>query len=156
MTSVAAAAILLGAGNSSKSPLTVRANVVADCAVQSPQSIDFGTYNPGSNSTVDATVDALQITCTKGSPGVTIGLDNGQYYSGGHRSMRSGGGSGAVYYEIYTASSRNVIWNRTQTVTYTAVNKQPAKITLYGRVLGSTTSPGPGDYSDTLTALVNF
>jgi spore coat protein U-like protein len=150
--------VLLGAGsgNSSRSAVTVKAAVAADCAVQSPQSIDFGTYTPGSNSTVDATADALQIACTKGATGVTIGLDNGQYYTAGHRSMRGSGGSGAVYYEIYTASARNVIWNRTQTVTYMPVSGQPVKLTLYGRVLGSTTSPDAGDYSDTLTALVNF
>lgn len=146
-----------GAGNTSvtsRSAVTVRANVAADCSLQSPTSIDFGTYSAGS--TIDATADALQIACTKGASGVAVGLDDGQNYSGGHRAMRGTGGSSAVYYEIYTASARNIVWNRTQTVTYMPTTRQPAKLTLYGRVLGATDSPAPGNYSDTLTALVNF
>ena len=143
-----------GSGNTSRNTMTVRVGVAADCSVQSPTAIDFGTYAAGSQ--IDATADALQISCTKGAPGVTVGLDNGQNYTGGHRAMRGVGGSSAVYYEIYTASARNIIWNRTQTVTYMPTTRQPAKLTLYGRVIGSTDSPAPGTYTDTLTALVNF
>ncbi|HET9393306.1 MAG TPA: spore coat U domain-containing protein [Candidatus Rubrimentiphilum sp.] len=149
------AVALMGADSTSKSTLTVKTAVAANCALQSPQGIDFGTYDPSSNGTVDAQVDALQIQCTKGSAGVSIALDNGQYYNGTHRTMRTAGGNGAVFYEIYTAAARSVVWNRTQTVTYVAATSQPVKITLYGRVLGATAAT-PGDYSDTLTALVNF
>lgn len=138
-----------------KTTVTIRAVVLSDCTVQAPQNIDFGTYDPSTNATVDVTTDALVVACSKGSPGVTIGLDNGLYYTGSHRSMRSLGASGAVYYEIYTTSSRQVIWNRTQTVTYTSVGRQPTTIQLFGRVVG-TQSPAPGDYSDTLMALLNF
>ena len=145
---------LLGTGNS-RSPVTIKATVVADCSLQSPQMIDFGNYDPATTTTIDVTTEALQIQCTKGSPGVTIALDNGQYYTGTHRSMRTNGGTGSVDYEIYTASTRSVIWNRTQTVTYSSVGRQFVRIPLYGRVLGAH-SPAPGDYSDTLTALVNF
>lgn len=143
------------AQSTAKSVVTIAANIAADCTMVSPQTVDFGTYDPSSNSQVDVTANALQISCTKGSPGVTIGLDNGQYYTGSHRSMRSLGGSGAVYYEIYTTSSRQIIWNRTQTVTYTSLGRQPSTVQLFGRVVGSQ-SPSPGDYSDTLTALLNF
>jgi spore coat protein U-like protein len=146
---------LMGANNTARSNVAIKTSVAANCALQSPQAIDFGTYDPSSNGTVDVTVDALQIQCTKGSAGVSIALDNGQYYNGTHRSMRTTGGSGAVYYEIYTASARSVVWNRTQTVTYLAATSQPVRITLYGRVVGANAAT-PGDYSDTLTALVNF
>jgi len=141
-------------GNVAHSPMTVKASVAADCSVQSPQSIDFGTYSAGSTS--DTTTDALQIACTKGASGVTVALDNGQNYSGGHRAMRGTGGSSAVYYEIYTASARNIIWNRTQTVTYVPTSGQPGKLTLYGRVVGATSNLVAGNYTDTLTAMVNF
>lgn len=151
----AACSLALIGASASRSSVTVKATVVADCSLQSPQMIDFGNYDPVANTTIDVTAEALQIQCTKGSPGVTIALDNGQYYTGTHRSMRTNGGSGSVDYEIYTASTRSVIWNRTQTVTYSAVSKQSVRIPLYGRLLGSR-SATPGEYSDTLTALVNF
>lgn len=152
---MAAFAVTLMGANASRSAVTVKATVVADCSLQSPQMIDFGNYDPVSNATIDVTTEALQIQCTKGSPGVTIALDNGQYYTGTHRSMRTISGNGSVDYEIYTAPTRSVIWNRTQTVTYSAITRQPVRISLYGRVLGAH-SATPGDYSDTLTALVNF
>jgi spore coat protein U-like protein len=152
LTGVSALALI---GTASRSAVTVKATVVADCSLQSPQMIDFGTYDPATTTTIDVTTEALQIQCTKGSPGVSIALDNGQYYTGTHRSMRTTGGNGSVDYEIYTASTRSVIWNRTQTVLYSSVGRQFVRIPLYGRVLGAH-SPAPGDYSDTLTALVNF
>ena len=149
------ALFLMGADNAAHSTVTVNTAVAAFCALQSPQAIDFGTYDASSNGTLDVTVDALQIRCTRGSAGISIALDNGQYFNGTHRSMHTAGGSGAVYYEIYTAAARSVVWNRTQTVTYLAATSQAVKITLYGRVLGASAAT-PGDYSDTLTALVNF
>lgn len=157
---VLCATLTIGAGTKpleviTRSAVTVRATVNSDCTLQAPRMIDFGTYDPGANATVDATVDALQIACTKGSPGVSIALDNGQYYTGTHRAMKSLGGTGSVFYEIYTTSSRQVIWNRSQTVTYVSAGVQPSRIQLYGRVLGSQ-SPAPGDYSDTLMAMLNF
>lgn len=144
--------------HSASGTLNVTAAVLANCAVQSPQAVDFGSYDPSqaTQSPVDiSAADALQISCTKGAPDVAIGLDNGQNYTGTHRAMTAGGADSAVYYELYTTPARTVVWNRISTVAYVPTSRVAVRIPLYGRVVGAH-SPHPGRYTDTLVAMVNF
>ena len=143
--------------HSASATLSVTAAVLANCAVQSPQAVDFGSLDPSQSAQapVDVSADAVQISCTKGTPGVTIGLDNGQNYSGSHRAMTAGGTDSAVYYELYTTPARTVVWNRISTVAYASQTRTGVRIRLYGRIVGAH-SPHPGRYTDTLVAMVNF
>lgn len=135
--------------------LAVTASVAANCVVAAPVALDFGTYKPAANATApEASAEALSIACTSGSPGVTIGLDNGRKYAGAHRNMQSGDDQ-TVAYDVYTSADSTTEWSLTDTVAYVSTSSQPAAIVLYGRVLPGQ-NPRPGHYSDALLAMVNF
>jgi len=103
----------------------------------------------------DATVKALSIACTTGSPGVAIGLGQGMYGSGSHRNMLGDRSGKLIEYDVYTTVDRSTRWNAMNTVSYLATSHETTDIPLYGRVPAGQSATA-GTYSDTLLALVNF
>lgn len=138
-------------------PLLVGARVRANCLLRAPLGLDFGVYNPATqrNTPLDAAGNVLSIQCTKGSPGVSVALDNGESYANSHRNLHDGDND-IVAYEIFTGADHATVWNMTQTVAYVPTSGQPASIAMYGRILPAQTAPHPGRYADTLLAMVNF
>ena len=138
---------------SATSGFTVSATVSANCTISSG-ALAFGAYDPvvaNASTNLDQT-STITVACTKGSTS-TVSLDNGSNASGSTRRMKSG----TVYltYEMYNDSARSVVWNSTNTVSYTAASKAATGLTLYGRVAAGQDVPS-GSYTDSVVATINF
>ena len=135
------------------SSFTVSASVSANCTI-SAGALAFGAYDPVvANASTDLDqISTVTVACTKGSTGV-VSLDNGVNASGSTRRMKSG--ANFLSYEMYNDSGRTVVWNATNTVSYTAASKASTGLTLYGRVAAGQDVP-VGAYSDTVVATITF
>jgi spore coat protein U-like protein len=142
--------------NSRTASVGVSAKVSANCVVNAPLALDLGTYG-SSNVNGKALIGkgrVLSIACTRGSTGVRIALNNGTHFSNSKRHVL-GPKSKKVAYQIYTTDTLNTVWNSTNTVGYAPKSSAATTIALYSKVQGGQ-NPPPGQYSDTLTATVNF
>lgn len=136
--------------------VSVSAKVSANCLVNSPLALDLGTYG-AKNVNGKALLGkgrVLSIACTRGTPGVRIALNNGTHFSNSKRHVL-GPKSKKVAYQIYTTNNLTTVWNSANTVGYTPTSSAATTIALYSKVPGGQ-NPPPGQYSDTLTATVNF
>ncbi len=142
-----------GANQPRRFDFTVSATVIKSCTVTA-NTLDFGTSSGSLSTNIDSTT-TVQATCSKTTP-YQIGLDNGQNFSATRR--MTGGSSEYINYEIYRDASRTLRWGNTlSTDTISGIgtgSAQPA-VTVYGRVPPQTT-PSPGDYTDTITVIVNY
>lgn len=141
---------------SASATLTVSASVAKHCTVTTTP-VNFGAYNPV---TVNATAPldntgTIAVTCTKGAT-AWVGLNNGTA-TGTTRQMSSS--AERLNYELYTDSTHSTVWGNTVT---TGVNvpastgpQTPQNLTVYGRVAAGQNA-AVGDYTDTVTATVNF
>lgn len=137
-------------------PVGVTASVTANCRLNSPVALALGTYG-SSNAGGKALVGngkVLSISCTKNAPAVRIALNNGTHFSNSKRHV-AGPNSKKVAYQIYTGSNLKTVWNSSNTVAYTPRSSAATSISMYSKVPGGQ-KPPPGQYSDTLTATVNF
>jgi spore coat protein U-like protein len=154
---VALAAGASGDAASSSATLTVTATVAANCTV-STSPLAFGAYDPlvaHASASLDAT-GTISVACTKGAAS-TIGLSLGSNTSGGTRRMTDGSNS-YLTYEMYQDSARTTVWGNAGAALLTpaaAPSKTPRSFTVYGRMPGNQDVPA-GNYTDTVTATVNF
>jgi spore coat protein U-like protein len=135
----------------------VSATVQANCVVRSRKELDFGTYDLKNmrGKPLLHRDGVLSIACTKGAAGVRISLNDGRHALKGRRRMREAHGKGEVDYQIYTSARRNEVWNDRHTVSYFPKTDRLVAISMYGKVPGGQ-KPRAGEYSDELTATVNF
>lgn len=136
--------------------LAVTANVATKCKLNTPVDVAFGTYDPvevNASAALDAN-GAFNIQCTKNSVG-TIAIDDGAHYSAPNRRM-SDGGSVYLVYDLYTTAGRTVVWNSSNTVSYSATNASPFTETVYGRIPGGQVDAIAGSYTDTVTVTVTY
>ena len=136
--------------------ISVRASVAGNCELTAPSELDFGLYDPTSNSgPLDVTSNVFAISCTRdASTEAVVALGNGLHFTGAHRAML--GSSGAlIEYDVYTTAARSAVWSSSTTVTFHLVGRQSTEIPLYGRILAGQAVKA-GRYSDTLQATVNF
>lgn len=147
--------LLLLTALSAQNAATVSASVTGKCST-SGGTLAFGPYSPLSGSAVDVT-GSLTVQCTRGTPSVTITLDNGSNSaraSGGMSRAMSGGGS-YLPYEIYTSSAHTTVWNASNSVSYSSTSMAAKSISVYGHIPASE-DVSAGSYSDSVTATVNF
>jgi spore coat protein U-like protein len=126
--------------------------------VTSPTSLNFGGYDPvvtNNTAALDVAPNALSVACTRGAPGVTVNLDLGIHAIGSTRYMSDGAGH-TLQYEIYTTAGRTVVWNATNSVSYSPTSMAATTLPVYGRVPGGQDAYTAVSYSDTVTATVNF
>lgn len=169
---IAAVATLLGSNawaQSANEDLNVSADVVESCTITTT-AVAFGNYDPvGTHASSALTANgAVNIRCTKGASGVTLGLGNGGSHNGTTRRM-SDGGTEFLAYELYhpTASTvgaacgalsqvwgtaggalltpTGVTWDATADQTFNVCGQVPA-----GQ------NAAAGAYTDIVVATVNF
>ena len=163
---VAAAAALLFtaqsafAAGSSSTTFNVKSSVSANCTVTATD-LDFGAYDPVvANKTTPLDVSTtVRVLCTKGSTGVTVGLNLGTHAAAGNRFMSNG--TDSLQYELYSDSAGGTIWGNSGAglVAWPVFGPIGAGTgtphTVFGRVpAGQDVSVG--SYSDLITATVNF
>ena len=165
LTLVAAtAALLFTAGSavagSKSTTFNVTSTVSANCTITATD-LSFGAYDPVvANKTTNLDVNtSVNVLCTKGSAGVTVGLDLGSHAAAGNRFMSNG--TDSLQYELYSNSAGGTVWGNSGAglVTWPVFGPIGAgggvSHTVFGRIpAGQDVSVG--SYSDLVTATVNF
>lgn len=133
---------------------TVNANVTNNCTI-SATPLNFGAV---SDFSVAHSADtALAVRCTN-NDAYRIRLNGGQNGTVSQRYMRSSTGNQLVRYELHTTAARTVPWGDgtagTAFVTGTGTGNVQ-QVRVYGRVPAQS-APLPGQYSDVVTATVEF
>jgi len=161
LTSIAVLALLTFspatfAGTASAN-MSVSVNVDAACTI-STIAVGFPIYQPiGVNlsSPDDNTSGSVTIICTTGATS-TIGLNAGNYASGGQSRMTDGVSS-FLNYTVYQDASHLNVWGNTTPTWMTiaaAPSTAPRTYPVYARIPAG--QSGGGNYSDTILATVNF
>ena len=149
----------------------VSARVSKTCSIStSGGGIAFGDYDPiGTNATAPLYANgSVSVTCSKGSTGVTIGMDLGQQPLAGQRQMKGVTGTTPLSYSIFQPPSSipgaactnpgTIPWTATGAGLLTldaALSKESRTYNVCGVI------PGNQDvtveaYSDVVTATLNF
>lgn len=138
-------------GGAQTSGFTVSATVVPSCSI-STQTLAFGT-----TSSLSANRDqsaSLSITCTNAAPW-SISMGNGLNFSSGRR-MRRAASTSYVSYALYRDAARTQAWTSGSGNELTGSGSGGSQsLTVYGRVPAQGV-PAPGDYVDTVVAVVTF
>ena len=141
------------------STLTVTMTVSADCVLSAPTA-DFGSA--AFVGSFDPVAQTITIRCTKDAS-YTVGIDDGQNYSGTRRLANAGS---YIAYEIYYPQGSTSRWGHlgterrssgeatTNAGTYTGATDQT--YTYRAEILSGQSTPPPGTYTDTLTVDVEF
>lgn len=136
----------------------VTATVNDSCTVTATD-LAFGVYDAGAGN-LDGT-STITATCTAGT-GYDIGLDagsNSANASGTTRAMDDGGSS-YLEYELYSDSSRSVIWGNdvgTDTVNNPSATGGDNAHTVYGQIpAGQYDASAATSYSDTINVTVTY
>ena len=165
MLGVSAMALCLSApsvyAGQAASNITVSAAVLATCSI-STANLNFGNYDPvTANATTALDVNgSVTVACTKGSlTWIDLNLGaNGASALGTTRAMAAGGGN-FLSYELYKDSPGGTVWGvgnpGNAFVPPGAVNKNARVFTIFGRIPAGQDS-SVGNYTDTITATVNF
>ena len=153
-TFVASSPILssLAVADTSTATLGIEATVAESCGVNG-STLNFGTYTSGQIDDLDADSAITFTSCPAGQ--LVFELDGGQTGNTASRAMSNGAG-GTLAYQIYTNSSRTVVWG-----TGAASNELlvivpgSGSIPVYGRIAGRQTVPS-GAYVDTINITMTF
>jgi spore coat protein U-like protein len=138
----------------------VSSDVIANCTI-SATDLSFGNYDPvGTNSTTPLDMSTtVSVLCTKGSSGVTVGINTGTHASGGNRFMADAVSGDTLQYELYSDSSHTTVWGTGAAAvgwaTFGPISGGAVAKTVYGRVAAGQDKT-VGHYTDVATATVNF
>jgi spore coat protein U-like protein len=148
--------------------LSVTASVAAVCTVSATSAVAFGTYNTQSVSD-QAGTGSISVRCTKGSSGVTIGLNTGVNGSGSQARMTDGS-TNFINYALYqpttttpgaacpTSAATGTAWTNTGAGLFT-LTAAPSNVARTYNVCGfipNSQDVPAGSYTDTVTATVTF
>jgi spore coat protein U-like protein len=115
----------------------------------------FGQYDVFRSSPTDST-SSLSFECTSGGRPISISLERNWWEI--YRILQSG--SQWMYYNIYLDASRTQVWGDGSLGSQLYYNSNPPKkkevtVPMYGRIPASQ-DVGLGQYSDSITVVVNF
>jgi spore coat protein U-like protein len=145
--------------------LSVTASVAQNCKISSSATLAFGAYDPiVANATVALDQSTtMNVTCTSGA--TSIRLDMGATGNTGcsattTRCMKNG--SNLLSYELYKDSNHTTVWSTGSTggLTLSPTSwgaSNPDTVTIYGEIpAGQDAAVSSGNYTDSITATVNF
>ena len=152
----------LGWGAGVPATVTVTMKVTNDCVIAAPD-IDFGqapfvaSFNP--------VTGTILIRCSAGAS-YSVGLSDGNHYSGGWRRMRSAGTGEYLQYDIYQTPSSSLRWGssgaerRSSNTADTNPNVYDGVVnqgfTYKARINPNQTTPAAGEYKDSIILDVQF
>jgi spore coat protein U-like protein len=146
--SIGAAIWLLGATSAwAQSP---------SCTI-SVTSVSFGSYNVFTTSADDST-GTITYRCNSTAANISIALSDGSSSTFSPRTLRKG--SEVLQYNLYRNAARTNIWGDGTggTSVYTRANppnNSNVNLTIYGRIPAQQ-DVSAGNYSDTVSAVINF
>jgi spore coat protein U-like protein len=144
------------AAQSASDSFPVQATVVANCNIDTPNTLQFGNYDPAvANALTDLDADTdIDVRCTKNSVGVTVELDLGLNDNAGQRRMTDG--TEFLDYDLFQDGGRVTPWaTGGDAASYSPTTSAWVSLTVYGRVPAGQ-DVGVGTYDDTVTATINF
>ncbi|SLK02675.1 Csu type fimbrial protein [Novosphingobium mathurense] len=159
LCSAGAATLCIYDDGATSSTVIVSMTVSADCTLSAPTA-DFGSA--AFVGSFDPVAQTITIRCSKDAS-YTVGIDDGQNYSG---SRRLGNAGNYIAYEIYYPQGSTGRWGHlgterrssaeatTNAGTYTGTTDQT--YTYRAEILSGQSTPPPGTYTDTLTIDVQF
>ena len=148
----------------------VSASVSQNCSINTGAALAFTTYDPvaiNATAALNAT-GQISVACTKGSVGLTIGMDNGAHVAAAQRQMLGGTNAGLLQYNIFQPPSNTpgtactfpgaTVWGANG-VGLLALTSAPSNVIRTYNVCG--TIPGGQNvaadtYTDTVNATINF
>lgn len=142
-------------------PLSINAAVIATCTV-SATAASFSNYVATASTNNDGLGD-VAVTCTAqvaaGIGSYVIGLSTG---SGSYANRKLTSGSNFLTYNLYSDTTRLLIWGDGTTGTQTVsdaylilLTPTTRHYTVYGRIPPSQSQPA-GTYTDTVTATITY
>ena len=133
----------------------VTATVQNVCSVTA-SGLAFGSYDPTSNTDLDAST-TLSVLCTTGTS-FTVGLNAGNAPSATVSSRAMVNGGNQLSYALYTDSGRTSNWGNTpgsDTPAAQVAGTSATVMTVFGRVAKRQNVP-TGSYADTITVTANY
>lgn len=128
-----------------------RAEAAASCTI-STVGVAFGTYNPQSTTALDG-VGSVTATCSGNTATLVLSAGTGQ--SGSYSARVMNAGSFSLNYNLYTTSTRNVVWGNGSAGTATRTLPASGTYTIYGRI-PALQNVGAGSYTDTVVVTLTF
>jgi spore coat protein U-like protein len=128
----------------------------ASCTI-SVTSIAFGNYNVFTT-TADDSTGTITYRCNSQAANISIALSDGSSTTFSPRTMRKG--TELLQYNLYRNAARTNIWGDGTggTSVYTSANppnNSNVNLTIYGRIPAQQ-DVSAGNYSDTVSAVINF
>ena len=144
---VAAVWLLSAASASAQAP---------SCTI-SVTSVAFGTYNVFTT-TADDSTGTITYRCNSTAANISIALNDGSSSTFSPRTLRKG--SEVLQYNLYRNAARTTIWGDGTggTSVYSLANppnNSNVNLTIYGRIPAQQ-DVSAGNYSDTVSAVINF
>lgn len=142
---------------SASAPVLVAADVQGQCRI-GVENLNFGVYDPlDGNAQSDLVAESvIACTCTKGSR-ASIFLDAGKSAANPMSDRHMAAGLQQITYQLYRDPQRSAVWNgpgQEQTIRSTT-GRSASLLRIYGSI-PSGQRVLAGEYSDTITAIVEF
>jgi spore coat protein U-like protein len=155
---------LAQAGNATGT-LPVSANVTANCTLTTT-AVAFGSYDPLATSLATAT-GGVNVACTKGATGVTVGLGNGGNFTTIRNMAGSGTNTDKLPYSLMLppsnvagvacATSGGTLWTTTAVLTLpTSPGKAARTFNVCGQIAAGQDVSVDTTYTDTVQVTVTF
>jgi spore coat protein U-like protein len=137
-------------------PSTASAQSSSSCTI-SVTSIAFGSYNVFTT-TADDSTGTITFRCNAAAANISIALSDGSSSTFSPRTLRNG--SEVLQYNLYRNAARTTIWGDGTGGTSVYTNANPpnntnVNVTIYGRIPAQQ-DVSAGNYSDTVSAVINF
>ena len=142
--------------------LTVQITITASCTINA-STLTFPS-TPGTSLTAAAVTGSttVSVTCTNTSP-YSIGMGQGNNYSGGSNRMASAGNFlpytlyvDAAYTHPWTTGATNTTCTTTNDCYLGTGSGSAQSINIYGQVPTTASAPPPGTYSDTVLMTITY
>ena len=119
-------------------------------------SVAFGSYNVFT-ATADDSTGTITYSCNNAAANISIALNKGSSSTFSPRTLKKG--SEALTYNLYLNAARTNIWGDGTggTAVYTRANPPNSNVNvmIYGRIT-ALQDVSAGNYSDTISAVINF
>jgi len=125
------------------------------CTFSSGSQVDFGIYDVFATLPNNFGVGSINVDCNGGGGPFKVTLSTGQSHSFTSRQMRSG--ANVLNYNLYTAASRSTVWGDgtgPSSAMYAGRNSL-SRLDIFGQI-PALQDAAVGNYSDNITAIVNF